>query len=165
MADKETKIDDGVIDLASLDTIQASDKGDRIAIFHPTTKEPIGLFIQLLGKHSTTFRELVRDRINNRIKKESMAAKRGKALDPRTAEEVEAEAIEMLVACTVGWETEIYNEGNPKKGIKEVKPTMRFEGQDVPFTSQKALEVYTRMLWLREQVDNAIGDLENFIQA
>jgi hypothetical protein len=163
---KETEVsNDGIVDLADLDTIAASDKGARIAILHPTTKEPFGLFIQLLGKHSTTFRELVKERINNRIKRESMAAKRGKTLDPRSAEEVEAEAIEMLAACTVGWETEIYEGEGKERKIKEIKPTMRFDKQDLPFNHQNAIIIYTRFLFIREQVDNAIGDLENFIQA
>jgi hypothetical protein len=162
MTKEKTTPEAGIIDLASLDTATASDADAKVPILHPTSKEPIGINIKVLGKHSTIFRELVRERINNRIKMESQAAKRGKTVDPRTAEQVEQEALEMLVACTMDWETEIKNE---KGEIVETKPTVFFEGQHLPFSAQNALLVYSRMLWMREQVDNAIGDLENFIPA
>lgn len=156
---------DNILDLASLDSTTASDAGAKIPILHPISKEPIGIFVTILGKHSTTFRELVRERINKRIQQESLAAKRGKILDPRTAEQVEQEALEMLVACTIGWETEIYEGEGKERKIKETKPSILFDGQDLPFNPQNGLLVYSRMIWLREQVDNAIGDLENFIKA
>jgi len=162
---KNKKPEIEMLDLASLDTIAASDAGARIEILHPVNKEPIGIFITLLGKHSTTFRELVREKINKRVKAESMASKRGKTLDPRTAEEVEAEALEMLVACTLSWETEIYEGEGKDKKVKEVKPTIFFDGQHLLFNHANGITVYSRMLWLREQIDDAIGDLENFIQA
>lgn len=138
-------------DLASLDTATASDKGARIAIVHPTTKEPVGAYITVLGKHSSTFRELVRERINKRIKQESLASRRGKPLEPRTAEQVEQEALEMLVACTLGWDS------------GEGKNYILFQGNKLEFNVQNALLVYTKILPIREQVDEAIGDLENFI--
>jgi hypothetical protein len=155
----------GELDLASLDSTTASDAGARIPILHPISKEPIGIFVNILGKHSTLFRELVRDRINKRIQQESLASKRGKTLDPRTAEQVESEALEMLVACTTGWETEIYEGEGKERKVKEVKPTIKFDGKDLGFNPSNGLLVYSRMIWLREQVDNAIGDLENFIKA
>jgi hypothetical protein len=161
MNDK-VKVDDGIIDLADLDSSTASDNGARIPILHPTRKEPIGIHITILGKHSSIFRELVRDRINKRVKAESMAARRGKPLEPKTAEQVEQEALEMLVACTTGWDTEIKDKDGK---VKETKPTIRFREQDLQFNAQNALTIYSHILWIREQVDEAIGDLENFIKA
>lgn len=141
------------IDLSSLDTATASEAGATIPILHPISKEPIGINITVLGKHSATFRELVRERINKRMKQESMASRRGKQLEPRTAEEVERDALEMLVACTLGW-----NSGEGKNYIT-------FKGNKLEFNPVNALTVYSGLIWLREQVDEAIGDLENFIQA
>jgi hypothetical protein len=162
---KATEVVTEELDLATLDTTTASDAGARIPIVHPITKEPIGIFIDVLGKHSTAFRELVRERINTRVKTESMAAKRGKTLDPKTAEEVEREALEMLVACTTGWGTEIHRDNDFKKEVIETKPTILFQGEHLTWNAQNGLLVYSKMLWLREQVDEAIGDLENFIKA
>lgn len=149
---KEKKTDVS-LDLANLDTSAASEKGARIEIVHPLSKEPLGIFITVLGKHSSTFRELVRDRINKRVKEESMASRRGKHLAPRTAEEIERDALEMLVACTITWDS------------GEGKNYITFEGQQLEFNAGNALTVYSKLIWLREQVDEAIGDLENFIKA
>src|SRR6476469_2358825 len=132
-------------DLATLDTATASDAGARIDIVHPVTKTPLGLFVTVLGKHSNTFRELVRERINKRIKEESLAARRGKPLEPRSAEEVEREAIEMLIACTTGWGTDIYEGEGKERHVKETKPTILFSGERYEFNAQNAALIYTKM--------------------
>lgn len=160
----ETVVSDAqdIIDLDTLDTVAASDAGATIELTHPVTKEPIGINIKVLGKHSETFRELVRDRSNKRIKMESFASRRGKPTLPRTAEQVEAEALNMLVACTTGWESgKLDKEGK----LLDAKPVIKMGGQEYPFTPANALTIYTKFLWMREQVDEGIGDLENFIKA
>lgn len=143
-----------VLDIGAIDTIAASDAGADIELLHPTSGEATGVFVTILGKHSTTFRDIVRERVNHRVKKESYAARRGKPLDPRTAEQVEAEAIDLIVACTVGWHT----------GDKAAQ-SIPFNGEELPFNHANAKRVFTERLWVREQIDNAIGDLENFIKA
>jgi hypothetical protein len=151
-----------VIDLASLDTTKASDDGARIDILHPTSGAKLGIFIRMLGKHSTIFREIVRERVNKRVRQEALANRRGKPLDPRTAEEVERDALELLCACTIGWGTEVKTgEGDAVKD----EPWILFEGEQLPHNDANALRVYSKLLWMREQADTAIGDLENFIQA
>lgn len=152
----------GEFDLGQLDTAAASDKGARIPIVHPTTKEPVGIFVKVLGKHSEIFRELVRERANKRIAEESMAVRRGKPSAPRTAEQVEQEALEMLVACTTGWETELKN---AKGEVVETVPTIRLGEDRLTWSVATGLEVYRKFIWLRQQVDDGIGDLENFIKA
>lgn len=153
MKNKAEAAEKPVVDLSVLDTTTASDKGARIELNHPTTGTGLGIYVTVLGKHSTVFRDIVRERVNKRVHKESMAARRGKHLDPRTAEEVEREALELLVACTLGWDS------------GEDDPTLTFKGEKLPFNAANALNVYSELLWVREQVDNAIGDLENFISA
>lgn len=155
------------IDLADLNTSEGSDKGARIELVHPTNGAKLGLFITVLGKHSQVFREIVRERVNKRVQREAMAARRGRDVAPRTAEEVEREALELLVACTLGWDTEtVIKPADKAKGVEaeiEKSPTITFKGEPLPFNAANALNVYSELLWLREQVDNAIGDLENFI--
>lgn len=140
-------------DIASLDTAQASDTGARIPILHPTNGKEIGLFVTVLGKHSQVFRDIVRDRVNRRMRDEANAQRRNKPNDTITAEQVESEAIELLVSCTLNWDSGVDN------------PTWTYKGEDLPFTVQNAIKVYTDMIWIRQQVDDAIGDLENFIKA
>ena len=141
------------IDIASLDTAEASDIGARIALVHPTSGKEVGLFVTVLGKHSQVFRDIVRDRVNRRMRDEANSQRRNKATDTITAEQVESEAIELLVSCTLSWDS---GEGNP---------TWTYKGEELQFNVQNAIKVYTDMLWIRQQVDDAIGDLENFIKA
>ncbi len=141
------------IDLATLDTTTASDKGARIPMVHPISKEPIGVFVTVLGKHSETFRELVRERANEGIKKSSERARRGKQMPVRTAEELEREALELLIACTMGWDS------------GEGENYILFQGTQYEFNAKNGMLLYSKLIWLRDQVDDAIGDLENFIPA
>ncbi len=169
MTDNKDKLATAVVatddfDLASLDTIAASDKGADIVILHPIPpKAPVGIYITVLGKHSEAFRDLVKDRANKRIAKESFDARRGKFGKPKTAEEFEAEAIEMLCACTVGWGKCTVNDDG--EIIDKTASTFKFDGEQLSWNVANGKLVYGRMIWLRQQVDDAIGDLENFIHA
>ena len=159
---KTTEVTITPFDLASLDTGAASDNGARIEIVHPTTKEGLGMFITVLGKHSQVFRDIIKERVDNRIKAESLAVQRGKSVPTKTAETVEREAVELLAACTIGWDTEVKDDEGE---VVETKPAWFFRGEWIEFNIPNAMRVFTDLLWIREQVDNAIGDLENFIKA
>jgi hypothetical protein len=41
---------------------------------------------------------------------------------------------------------------------------MPYRGEALPFNAKNVLKVYSEQLWVRGQVDAAIGDLENFIK-
>lgn len=140
-------------DLGDLDTASASDKGARVEIVHPVTKDGVGLFVTVLGKHSQVFRDIVKDRVDRRIKEEAQANKRGKEVPPKTADEAERQAIELLAACTLAWDS---GEGEPYWTLR---------GEKLSYNVPNAIKVYTEILWIREQIDEAIGDLENFIKA
>lgn len=140
------------IDIGQFDTIQASDKGAEIQLTHPISNVPIGLFVTVLGKHSDVFREHIRNSQNERLRAQANATRRGKEVPTPTAEEAETRAVELMVLCTTGWRS-------------DDKPTWTYKGEELEFTIQNAIRVYTEMLWIREQVDTAIGDLENFIKA
>lgn len=152
-------------DIGELDTVAASDKGARIELKHPTTGAPTGVFLIMLGKHSSIFQEIVRERANKRIRENANATRRGKQPEIKTAEMQEAEGIEMLAACTIGWESETRTKVEGKEDEVVVSPTLKFRGEDLPFNVANALRVYRELLWVREQADAAIGDLENFITA
>jgi hypothetical protein len=139
------------LDLDSLDTAKASDVGAEIELKHPTTKKPLGIFITVLGKHSEVFREIVRERTDERIAKAALSDQRGDEPELPTAARTEARAIELLVACTLGW----------RSGDNS---TIFCGGEHLSFTVQNATTVYNRFIWIREQVDTAIGNLENFIK-
>lgn len=135
------------LDLSSLDTVAACDKGAKIELRHPVTNEPLGVFITVLGRDSQAFRDHMRTAINDRLRRESVAKRRGREPDLMTVEVGEAEAIDLLVVCTVGWEGVTY------------------KGQPLEFSVPNAKTLYADLPWVRSQVDAAIGDLENFMKA
>lgn len=153
-----------VVDLDSLNTTTASDEGAEFELLHPVNEKPLGIFITVLGKHSQIFREHIKDTVNERIRRSAMAERTGKTVPPPTAEETERRAVELLVLCTLGWRFEARDAKTGKLSGKSVS-TITHKGQELPFTVQNASNVYSEIIWLREQVDRAVGDLELFIKA
>ena len=150
-----------MIDLADMDTGAASDKGAEIELRHPTTNAKVGMFITILGKDSEIFREHTRHRANERLRREAMAERTGRPLDPPTAEEIEEKAVELLVLCTTGWRQETKEAGGEVKS----EASLFYKGENLPFNVANAKRLYNEQLWIKRQVDVGIGDLENFIKA
>jgi hypothetical protein len=134
-------------DLAAFDTTAACDRGFELELVNPITKEPLGSFITVVGKDSTAFTEHTRRVSNATLRRQFERQRKGKDGEPVTIEKIEAEAIDLLVACTTGWRNISYNK------------------EPLPFSEENARKLYTEQKWVRAQVDEAIGDLENFIPA
>lgn len=148
-----------ITDLAQLDTTAACDVGAEIELLHPVTQAPLGIFWGVKGKDSQAFRDHLRDVINADLRDAAMAKKRGKTEPIPTMERGEERSIEILLACSTHWRTET------KQGDEVVsEPHLVFEGEKLAFTPQNVRAVLKRLKWLREQVDAAIGDLENFLK-
>jgi hypothetical protein len=139
----ETKL----VDLASLDTAAACDKGAEIELNHPVTGAPLGIFVTVVGKDSDTFKDYIRNSINEKLRKEALAKKRGKDAEITTFEAAEAETIDLLTICTLGWRNMVMN------------------GKELEFNVPNARTVYGKYAWIRKQVDEGISSLENFMQA
>lgn len=135
------------LDLATLDTVAACDKGAEIALRHPVTTAPLGVFISIVGRDSSVFKEYIRNRVNDKLRRDAMDKKRGRDEAVPTMEESEAESIELVTLCTTGWRNVTY------------------KGEELAFNVANALTLYKEMPWIRRQVDEAIGDLENFMPA
>lgn len=113
---------------------------NELKIVHPSTAEPIGLTIRLLPMSSAPLREIQR-----RMTNESLRT-RGKSL---TAEKLEANRLDVLVAATEGWE---WADGATWNG----------EQPDAePATIRK---VYKDAPWIKEQVDAALNDEAAFFR-
>ncbi len=134
--------------LSAIDTSAACDKPFRLEFVHPTTKEPLGFGVMVLGKDSAAFKDHVRKRANERLRKQAQQSRRGKDADAPTIEEIEGSAIDLLVACT----TAIWGE-------------VEFDGHVFTSSPGDIRTLYTRFGQLREQADEAIGDLDNFLPA
>lgn len=133
-------------DLSNLNTKKACDQGSEIELKHPSTNEPLGMFVTILGKDSQEFRDFTREKTNIRLRKDAMSQKRGKDPEIRTVEGIETENIELLVTCTKGW-----------RGIEK-------DGVELPFTVQNAIMLYKEYPWAYEQINENIGLIDNFLK-
>lgn len=135
------------VDLASLDTIKACNDGAEIELRHPITNEPLGAFIKVLGKDSDTFREFQRHNFNEYLRNEALAKARGKRAVSKSADDLDDDMMTMLVGCTVGWRDVEYN------------------GEPLVFSAANVRKLYTERPWIRDQVNEAVGDLGNFMRS
>lgn len=146
--------------LASLNTKSAAERGVKIDILNPITGAPLGIRFILLGTDSAAYKKAVRDQQTRRIE----AAKKNRGMASlRTPDEAEAEALDILVACTVGWERDVTDDEGTVTGVApEIE---RNVGEFLPFTPENARMIYadSGYTWLREQVDREIGDRRNFL--
>lgn len=139
------------LDLASLDTSAACDKGTEIELMHPITKAPLGIFWAVLGRDSKVFQEHVRQQLDDDLRRAATAKKRGKEPEMMTTAKREARGLALLVACSTGWRT-------------AEKSTLTFEGKELEFSEANAMKVLEKLSWIREQIDEGIADLENFMK-
>ena len=148
------------LDLAELDTREACNKPFHLELLKPVTDQPLGVFIPVLGKDSDAVQEHVRTTVNTQIRKESFAQQRGKKPAPATVEQGESEQVELLSVA-------IFGSGEPwyvKDGDK-ITPGLPYRGQVLDWTVANIRTVLKEQAWIRRQVDEALGNLENFIKA
>lgn len=136
-------------DLSRLDTAKGAEEGFHCELRDIETSKGLGLYVLVLGADSETYRdkmaELQRIRVNQMTKTRRVMP---------TAGELEAENLELLVTATKGWFAK--NEAG-----EFVSCTIGGE----PFSPAAARRLYSRFRWMREQIDEAIGDRANFLKA
>ena len=133
-------------DLSKLNTAAKSNEGAWMPLRDPGTFQVLlddaeaPVQIQLAGVDSDIYRKAQRRITNMRL-----SSKRG--MSPKlTAEEMEAEALDILARCTMAW-----------TGIVE-------NGKSVPCDYDNARKLYATYPWIREQVDAFVNDRANFLQ-
>jgi len=137
------------LDLSTLDISSASESGAVMQVTHPVSGavltfgdgKPVSL--TLAGADSERFRRAQRAATNRKLR----ANQAGRRVQ-LSAEELENDALEMIVAATIGWQ-----------GI-----SIGADG-DLPFTIDNARAIYKKLPWLREQADAFISDRANFLKA
>ena len=136
-----------MFDIATLDTASKADAGSVMEVINPATGEVArdadgtAIFIQLRGKNSPTVRSAQRKIQNRRLD----AMRRGKS--KVTAEDMDAEGVELLTAATVAW-------------------NFQKDGDAFPCTEENAREFWAdpRFKAIRDQADAFIGDDAHFIK-
>ncbi len=127
-------------DLSNLDTGAAAEMGAVLEVLHPIDNTPLGLKITLAGADSDIYRQFVNKTGNKRMQRMKPGQFR-----PPSAEEQEESGLSLLAACTLSWEGVVV------------------DGQELPCSKDNAKTLYRRFPWIREQVDQFIGDRANFL--
>ena len=110
-----------------------------LIVTDPRTGEDTDIRIELNSPDSKAFQAVSHKLAYRRL---DMSSKRRTV----SAEKAEQDNIQFLAENTVGWQ-----------GVEE-------NGQTVPFTTSKAVELYTKFRWLRDQVDSFMGERKNFFK-
>jgi hypothetical protein len=132
------------LDALAFDVSQTAD----VHLLHPVTRQPLRdkegnpAYVRVVSLDSPEVQAVQKAAINKRLNTRG----RGKM----TADELEAERAETLVAATKGW----------------YLVTLDGDKLDVPFSQAVARNVYTdaRFSWIREQVNEAVEDRATFFQ-
>ncbi|RKH05073.1 hypothetical protein [Corallococcus carmarthensis] len=114
-----------------------------VDILHPVTGQPTGMQVEVAGMDSPRYRDATRSLIDRATASAPRAGRRARQEVPR---DMEADALELLVSCTVSW-----------TGVME-------HGAAVPLTPDNARRLFTAHPWLRRQVDEAVGDRASFFE-
>jgi hypothetical protein len=149
-------------DLAELSNAKVDDVTFDVAIEHPV-KGPTPIVIQVIGLHSEKVRAL-RDQMANASLKENFEAQRkGKPPKVTVAEATNRNA-SLLAAATVGWFTQ-EDQGVGKKPL--IEQGVPWNGGRLQFSEEEAAKLYSDPAydWLTKQVDDAVGELANFMKS
>ena len=113
---------------------------------HPVTGAPLGASITLAGPEHPS-RKALEFAKQRKLRAAIQKTGRMELLDPQ---EDELDAVERLVACTLGWD-----------GIADDA------GQPIEFSPAAASKLYATegLTWLRDQIYTALGERERFIKA
>lgn len=112
-----------------------------VTIFDPRTRKDTDIVITVYGRDSKIYKDTIRTQVNRRTRQIG----RRISTFSVSAEEMEEEALTLLVKCTKGW-----------RGVI-------LDGQEFPFSPANARTLYERVPVIREQVDEAIGDRNLFL--
>lgn len=125
-----------MINLATLDTEQASDAGVEIQLKHPVTGAPLEAWITIYGRDGRRYEDKQIELQRRRL--ELMAA--GRAVDDDAVRRTAQDAIELVAAMTKGWRE------------------LQLGDTPAAFSEAEALKLYSRrgLRWIRDQVDEAI---------
>lgn len=131
-------------DLSNLDTRAEANAGRVMTLKHPSDgsvlmtdeKKPQPMTITLHGLDSDNYAK------HKHFMHARVIEEQGKMVD---ADELQRRNSESFASVTITWH-------------------LWLDGALVPFSKDKAIEIYTRFPWIREQIDNFVSTRKNFIK-
>jgi len=116
----------------------------EVTIVHPNTYEPLTnedgspMVITMYAPHSKEYKAAIHEQTNRRLKQ----AQSKKKVDI-TAEDLEDATIELLVKATKDWK-------------------ITYGGVKPKFSVAKAKEIYEEVFWIKDQIEEALGNSLDF---
>jgi len=116
----------------------------EVTIVHPNTYEPLTnedgspMVITMYAPHSKEYKAALHEQTNRRLKQ----AQSKKKMEI-TAEDLEAATIELLAKTTKDWK-------------------ITFGGVKPKFNVDKAKEIYEEVFWIKDQIEEALGNSLDF---
>lgn len=143
-------------DFASLDIATAAEQPFEFELKHPTEGNGLGVFVSVIGSESATFQAYLRREGNAARLRNFERQRKGGDDKPMTVEAEEEALIRALATCMTAWRTVIGGTS---------KPVIVWDGKELEFTQDNAAAWLTRFKFVRGQVNEATGELGNFIKA
>jgi hypothetical protein len=126
--------------LSKFNTTKRSNAGAELELSLLDSGKPSGVFITLMGRDGTVFRSIREDR--SKAMTDRVSAGKGD-LTPDEQDEMVCDTLSRL---TVGW--------------RNIEAD---DGSEVPFTKEKAYQIYLEHPSIREQANQFIADRANFV--
>jgi ornithine carbamoyltransferase len=130
-----------------IDLVPTSDTID-VNIVHPVTQEPLlnddgtQMTITIFAPHTKEYKSQIYKQAQERMKKN-----KGKTdFSEFSFEDLEESSIELFVNITKDW-------------------NVTFGGKQPKFSKAKAKEIYTKVFWIKPQVEEAIANYVDFTKA
>jgi hypothetical protein len=111
-----------------------------VELKHPSTGEPLGMTITVASRYSEVYEDYLYTKVQERID-------RGEAEDKKMSlKELQEENRKMCATLTLDW-------------------TIKFDGKKPKLTTDKALEIYSKLKWITPQIEEALAAKEDFTAA
>ena len=133
-----------MLDISSLDTSARAEEGADLVVRHPTEGYPLKdadgrlLTIRVVGRDSERSR-----RAEQAVQDRRVRMNKGRGF--LSSAEMDDDLIEVLAACTLGWEP------------------FTLHGEVYEYSRENARKLYERVIFIREQVEAFRSDRANFL--
>lgn len=91
------------LDITAFDAVALSDKGVEIELLAADGVNGTGVFVTVLGRNADAVRKHINAVIDKQTREAQYAARRGKQVEPKSMDEINAQNIESAAVRVTGW--------------------------------------------------------------
>lgn len=108
------------LDITSFDAVKESEGGYEFELLHTDGVTGTGVFVTVQGKHSDEVKKWNGALVSKMTREHQMAARKGKPVEPKTLDELDAQNIEGASIRVTGWRNvkQSFNRDTLKAALK-----------------------------------------------